>query len=746
MFTPDGRSSASSFAGAAVATGWSELGPQNIGGRTRVLAFDPHDANVVYAGGVSGGLWKSFDHGTTWTATGDALANLAVNSFAIDPVDSKTLYVGTGEGYFREEVRGTALPIRGGGIYRSLDGGTSWTLLSATAGPDFFFVNDLVISPHHRDRLYAATRSGVFRSDDAGSSWSRILDPAVKGGCLDLAMRTDRPGDFLFASCGTFEQATVYRSIDAATLAFEPVLRVQGMGRTSLAIAPSDQSVVYALAASNDPGPRGNYLQGLLGVYRSTQSGAAGSWTPRVTNASSDVVSTLILNNPVGGSTLCGADLSTDPVASGATMGWYVNVIAVDPTDPDVVFAGGVDLFRSDDAGASWRPASYWWDGTTPSYMHADQHAIVFDPGWGVDGDQTLWIGNDGGVFRADNALAPVGILKSPVCDGRASEIAFVNRGHGLGITQFYQGEVFPGGTSWIGGTQDNGTVLGSDTRGAAGWSMIAGGDGGWVAIDPRQSSVFLVSYQYAEFQRTRDGGKTFRPATTGLKDRFLFITPLVMDPIDADRLWTGGSHLWTSIDQGDHWTSASSELDGVVSAISVDPFREDHVVAGDNGGTIVRSDDARNATGSSSWSATHPRDGYVSSIAFSPHDGDLVYATYAGFGGAHVWRSEDGGTRWAPIDGTGDATLPDIPVHVIVPDPSRRGRLILGTDIGVFVSLDDGAHWAYEDGGYPHVITEWLTIANTSDGPALFAFSHGRGVWKARLQEDAHHARGVRR
>ena len=256
---------------------WTPLGPGNIGGRTRVVRFHPAVPTTLFAAGVSGGIWKSDDNGANWRPTGDGLTNIAVNSLLIDPARPDVMYAGTGEGYFREEIRGTGLPLRGSGIYVTTDGAKSWQQLPATNTPDFHWVNDLEFGVNDSRRIYAATRSGVWRSTDSGATWTRLLAVNVRGGCLDLALRPDRSEDVLFASCGSYEQATVYRFPRAADRSdAEVVLRQPDMGRTSLAIAPSNPDVIYALAASNVPGPQGIYRQGLLAVYRSDRGGAAG--------------------------------------------------------------------------------------------------------------------------------------------------------------------------------------------------------------------------------------------------------------------------------------------------------------------------------------------------------------------------------------------------------------------------------------------------------------------------------------
>ena len=709
---------------------WSWLGPGNIGGRTRTLVIDPQQTQTMYTGGVSGGVWKTTDGGAAWRPTGDTLANIAINSLVMDPRDNTRLYAGTGEGYFRETVRGTGLPLRGGGIFVSTDSGESWSILESTRNDDFHFVNDLFVSSVDTNRIYAATRTGVFRSSDRGQSWTRILAVNNSGGCLDLVARPRAESDYLYASCGTLGQATVYRSIDAAVDgAWSAVLSETNMGRTSIAVAPSNPDVVYALSASNVSAP-GGFNQGLLAVFRSNEAGAAGTWQAVVRNTSIDRLSTLLLTNPIAA-----AEVECDFSEQNqfVTMGWYCNTIAVDPTNPDRVWAAGVDLFRSDDGGATWGVASYWWaNRTTPSFVHADQHAIVFHPNFDGETNNTLFAANDGGIYKTDEASDEVQRGITALCNPDIGEIAWQQISGNLGITQFYHGAVFPNGREYIAGAQDNGTLLGRDDRGANGWTLIAGGDGSYLAINPVNPSTFYVSSQGAFILKTEDGGSTFKKATTGLMDEFLFITPLMMDLGAPQVLWTGGRKLWRTDNAGGNWTAASTTLGaGRVSAIAVSGPR---VLAGTSNGFIYRNANASSATPTTTWPGVQPREGFVSSITHHPYDANVVYATYAGFGGQHVWKSTNGGVSWAPLDGEGDGQIPDIPVHSLVVDPHRPERLFIGTDLGVMVSIDGGAHWMTEADGMPKAVTEWLVIADAPEGRSLYAFTHGRGVWRAKL------------
>jgi photosystem II stability/assembly factor-like uncharacterized protein len=694
----------------------------------------------MYAGGVSGGVWKTTDGGQSWTPLADLISNIAVNSMAIHPQDPEVLYVGTGEGYFREIVRGTWLPLRGGGIFKTEDGGATWSQLPSTQGPDFHWVNDLIVSPRNPSRLYAATRDGVHISEDEGRNWTRFLDPQVNGGCLDLALRTDLNVDWLFASCGTFETATVYRRKMTRNGEWEAVLSEPAMGRTSLAIAPSDQSVIYALSASLQPGPEGHFEDALHAVYRSTAGGSPGTWTRQVDNTDSEKLNTLLLTNPLGAAY---ADCEFGDQNSWTPMGWYCNVIAVDPTNPDVVWAGGVDLFRSDDGGRNWGLASYWWaraEYEDPSWVHADQHTIVFHPDFdGVD-VRTMFTGSDGGIFRTDNPYASIGRNETAICDQTRSEMVFENLNHGFGITQFYHGAPYPGGAGYLGGTQDNGTILGFDQWGRDGWLWISGGDGGYVAIDPNDTQILYVESQGFGFRKSTDGGFTFESAVEGVtedRENFLFITPFVMDPNDSSRLWTGGRRLWRTDDGAAFWNAASANPlgPGQVSALAVHPGDSQTVLIGSTDGYIYRNDSALATDSATTWQSARPREGFVSSLAFDSTSSDIVYATYAGFGGAHVWRSEDVGRSWEPIDGSGVTAVPDIPVHSIVVDPANPDRLYLGTDLGVMTSINGGRSWAVENTGFANAVTEWLALGfDEQENPMLFGFTHGRGAWKVAL------------
>ncbi len=705
---------------------WEPLGPGNIGGRTRSILVDPTDPSVMYAGAVAGGVWTTTDGGAHWAPLTDTLPNLAVATLAFGATP-QVLYAGTGEGVYNGDA------VRGAGIFASSDGGATWSQMAGTDVPDFYHVNKIVVGPASGE-VYAATRTGVWRFD--GASWAHALDPQRFGGCLDLAARADGGGDTVFAACGTFVQAAVYRAAQAQTgAAFSVVLEDTGMGRTSLAIAPSSPTTIYALSAEIRPGP---YQDGLHAVFRSDAGGDPGTWTATVRNTSSTHLDTLLLSNTVYASLV---ECRYDNRNQYYNQGWYDNVIAVDPTNPDRVWAGGIDLFRSDDGGQHWGLASFWWGtpGHDPSYAHADQHAIVFPPDYDGATNKRIYFGNDGGLFTSADALGATLTGDQAPCDPSHGTFAFSDLNHGYGATQFYHGSVFPGATAYYGGTQDNGTVLGTDAWGSDGWVPILGGDGGVTAINPnRPMTTFYGEFTGASIAKTIDGGSHFFDATKGIDqgDGFLFITPYVLDARNPQVLWTGGAHLWRSTNGGAFWRRASAAVvhdPNAVSAIAISPLDSNRLLIGDTAGFIRRTTAGLAAGPRTRWSGTQITQGWVSEIAFQPGSSSVAYATVSTFGVPHVWQTTDGGLHWAPLDG---ATFPDVPADSIAVDPGNPGNLYVGTDVGVFFSGDGGASWAVESTGFPATVADHLAVSPALDGGNwLFAFTHGRGVWRVHLQ-----------
>jgi photosystem II stability/assembly factor-like uncharacterized protein len=710
---------------------WSPIGPNNQGGRTRQILIDPTNPNIMFAAAVGGGVWKSTNGGTSWTVLTDLLIpNIAVTALAFQPNNTQVLYAGTGEGYFNGDA------IRGAGIFISPDGGTTWTQLASTNNTNFQYVQDIVVSPRNTQRIYATTRAGLYRSNDGGATWTQLVNGAAVNGCMDIAMQVNRITGFVFASCGTFAQATIYRALDTNTSSFAAVFTTANMGRTSLAIAPSNEDYIYAMAASIGAG---NYEDGLLGVFRSTSNGGSGTWTTQVSNTNPNVLNTLLLTNPIFNYTSCvGGSFFFN-------QGWYDNVIAVDPLDPNRVWVGGIDLFRSDDGGANWGLASYWWSQGVPgfgaSYAHADNHAITFHPNYNGTSNKIMYVGSDGGIFRTNDARANTGTTEANVCTvPAAGAVTWTELNNGYVTTQFYQGTSYPDGNSYMGGTQDNGTWYG--TTSSLAWAQINGGDGGYTALDTLGTPLIADDVVFNEFtglsliKSTTGPFGIFNDAVAGISDPFFgFIAPYIMNTSNRQQMWMGGGFIWRSTNQAASWVQASAITPGVgsVSGVAASPTDPNKVIVGMSDGYILFNTAALSATSATNWAFTRPRTTGITSLAFDPNNSNVAWATYATFSGQSVYQSTNSGATWTLKPGTGVNVLPLVPAFCVVVDPADSNRIYVATDIGVFTSIDGGSNWFKEITNFANVSTEWLAISTTG-GRKLTAFTHGRGAWQTAI------------
>ncbi|MDJ0653834.1 MAG: hypothetical protein QNJ40_06765 [Xanthomonadales bacterium] len=740
------------------AANWELLGPTETGGRTRRLVFD--STGTLYASGVSGGVWR-LDNITGWQPLGDRLSNVNVGALAIDPSNDQVFFAGTGELYRR-----TSRPyssMTGSGMFKTTNAGQDWVQLEPTLNDNFLYVSDIVISPNDSSRIYAATNTGIWRSDDGGASFVQTLSTnegngQLYEGCTDLLIRDDLGTDWVLATCASRSTDDRYYLPDLPLGAcglpcdgriylnrngggsdrWDVVLTEPGMGRTSMSAFPGDQNVVYALSASTVPGPDktgdgvGDYDNGLHAVFRSNDGGE--TWNATLRNTSNDPVSTWMLafawQARTDGNTPYGA-------------GWYNQAIVADPSSPDVVWVGGMQLYRSDDGGQTFGLTSnYYSDPDRPATfgpeMHPDIHDLVFD-NFG-----RLWIGNDGGVWRASNITAPADRENDGYRTLLTSGVSFRPFVSNFTTTQFYHGTVSPDGEIVIGGMQDNGTEVRNLPGFAPGaWVDSFGGDGSYSAYDPA-GPFFYFSAQNAvlfrmdaDFQFTDLRDNLY--AQAGSNDEFMFITPFELDTKNRSRIYLGGKRLLRGTSNGDFWSRASTAFGSTfhdkANAVAVAP-NQDWVLVG-TGNRIYKIVSASTASGSDQPLSTRPRGGWVSSLIFDPNNDSIAYATYSSFGGNHVWKSEDGGESFFPIDGEGAGRLPNLPVHSLAVSPFDPDHLYVGTDLGVFFTEDGGLSWQVEETGFGGAIVERVVInqPETAFGNSwLFAFTYGRGVWRVPL------------
>ncbi|HTM30536.1 MAG TPA: putative Ig domain-containing protein, partial [Vicinamibacterales bacterium] len=577
---------------------------------------------------------------------------------------------------------------------------------------------------------------------DGGGSWSQIVTSTGVNGCTDMAMQVQGVTGYVFFSCGNFAQGTVYRILDDDTATQEPIFSTAGQGRSSIAVAPSNEAIVYLLSAqaTNGGGPG---THGLHGVYRSISNGDPGSFTTQrqgnvAPTTTAQRINQLLLSNPVYGLL---ADCGFGPSNQFLNQGWYDNVIAVDPLDPNRVWAGGVDLWRSDNAGVDWGTAGFWWfdKGIDPEYHHADQHNIVFHPQFNGTSNLVMFSTSDGGVDRIDNARAAVNTTLTQICGTPVGGGgAWVDRNNGYVTTQFYAGVPYPNGQTYFGGLQDNGTQ-----RGASGsqlWASLIGGDGGYAAVDTLGDANSANDVLFAEntslsIQRSVNGGASFANASTGITgdSGFAFIAPFTMNQGFKQQLWTGGFFIWRTVNQATNWVRASATTpgSGSVSALAAHPLDGNRVIVGMSDGYLLYTTSGLTTDSTTTWLNTRPSTAFVSWIAWDPTDLNVAYATVSTFTGTTLFKSVNGGATWTASMGSGGTALPSVPALSVVVNPDNAQQVFVGTDLGVFVSLDGGANWQIENAGFARTPVEALVFNETAPR-RLFAFTHGRGAWTA--------------
>jgi photosystem II stability/assembly factor-like uncharacterized protein len=675
---------ASTFSRGLRATGgielgnWEEHGPNNVGGRTRAMLIDPDDPNHMWTGGVSGGIWSSTDRGATWAPVDDFMSNLAICCLAADPNDPNHLFAGTGEGFFNGDG------IRGRGIFESTDRGVTWSQISGTE--DWQSVNRIAISTNGVV-LAGLNPGGIRRSTVAGGSWSQRLNAQA---CLYVAFDpTDSSkaiGHALVTSLQWYHKA-VYSTDGGLTWHTASGLNHEGGfgSRIELAYAPSDPSIVYASCARDGS------------VWRSTDGGQ--SYTQRSTP-------------------------ETDVEVS-----WYANPIWVDPTDPDVVVTGGASrFFRSIDGGLTFAQISSGYIMTTDP--HPDLHFIGHDPGYNGTTNRRVYVGTDGGLWCTDDIR------------NAATGSGWYKREQSYRTSQFYGAAGHGPSGLIIGGTQDNGTLRVTTSNSQA--HLMYGGDGGFCAIDSEQPNICFGEYITLQIHRSLDGGTSASDFTGNMTDAnnsANFIAPFILDPNKPNQLLAGGASLWRTSDtrrtlRPPNYTAIRPPGSDLISAIAVAPGNSDIIWVGQNNGVVSRTLDG--TTPAPSWTDIDDNGGsnplpnrYIERILVDPDDSDVVYVSLGGFSPDNLWRTVDGGTTWADITGGIDG-IPEAPINGIARHPLHPGWLYVGTEVGIFATMDGGATWSASNEGPADVSVDELTFM--SDSRRLLAATHGRGLFTIEL------------
>ena len=697
------------------------IGPPR-GGRVVAVAGDPSEPAVFWFGAVAGGIWKTEDAGVTWRNVSDGYVQTSsVGALAVSDSEPGVVWAGMGESTIRGDVS------HGDGVYKSTDGGRTWSHLGLA---DTRHISEIRIHPRDPDRVWVAalghafgpnSERGVFRTTDGGASWEQVLYRDDRSGAADLALDTRNP-TVLYASLWQVHRnfwelssggpgSGLWRSTDGGTTWTEitanlgpPASAV--LGKIGVAASPVRSGRVWALIES-DAAP---------GLYRSEDFGE--TWT-----LASDR-----------------QDLRYRP--------WYYMHVHADPQDEDTVYVNNHRMWRSTDAGAHFTQVP------TP---HGDNHALWIDP----RDNRRMIQGNDGGANVSFNA----GASWSSVYNQLTAQLYTVDTD---GRAPHY----------FVYGTQQDNSSIGvpSGTNdGAIAWEdcRIAGtGESGYVAVDPKDRDVLYVGAIGSSpggggaLQRYDHGTGQVRHVNVWaehhggmgpgeLRYRFGWTFPIRFSPHDPNVLYAGGNRLFRSTDEGQSWDPVSPDLTradpdklgpsgGPITrdtsgaehyctlyAFAESPHEPGVLWAGSDDGLVHLSRD-----GGQSWRDVTPSDlptwAFIRTVEPSPHDPAALYLAATRYKlddpAPYLYKTTDYGESWRSITGSGDeGAIPgDDFVRVIRADPACRGVLYAGTETGLYVSPDDGATWRSWRSNFPVTPVYDLKV----EGTDLVVATHGRSFW----------------
>lgn len=717
--------------GGDVSNPWIDRGPNNVGGRTRGIMFDPNDTtdyNRVFAGGVSGGLWVNddiTDPNSSWSLVPGLAANIAVTVIVHDPNDTNTFYIGAGESY----TSGSAI---GNGVWKSTDGGITWANIfggyTGTSNSNqqidgIFYINDIVArdvgattelyiavagayyseSGGSPNQWLSLNEQGVYKSSDNGTSWSRFPINETNGtfsnpNDLEIDINNNIWVSTTSSSWG-FNGGKILRSTDG--LSFTLMHTVPNARRTEIECSQNNANTLWVAAAIG-------------------------------TDNTADLFTTTDAFTSVNALASEPNDADTGIPSTDFTRGqaWYDLEIEADANDNLIV--GGVDLFRSTNNGASWSQISEWYDigGLTASFVHADQQAIVFRPGAG--NENKVLFGTDGGLFYCDNIATATG-----------NSSAILARNKDYNTVQFYYGDISSlingAADDLIGGTQDNGTPAVYDAvAGANGFTDITGGDGGYTEVDD-SGSYLITSYPRNNHFILNASNSFYRISSN---EGGSFINEAALDK-NLNILYSNGtnSNTGNEIERNMNFLTSSFNiqranltnglLNAPPSAFKVSPFTtgSTKLFAGLVNGRLLRLD---NANTTPVWNnITGPGFvGSISDIEFGQSESE-IFVTMHNYGVTSVWFTNDGGTTWQSKEGD----LPDMPVKCILQNPLIPNEVIIGTQLGVWATAnytDPSPTWIRTNNGMSEVPVLDLDLRSSDN--TILATTHGRGFFTSQF------------
>ncbi len=682
---------------------WYSIGPHNQGGRMLTLAFNPQNPNTIYVGSASGGLWRSYSAGrgaSAWERVSTGFPILGVSAIEFAPGDSNTIYIGTGEVYnykqtgenqAAREMRGTY----GMGVLKSTDGGATWLKSLDWSYNQERGIWAVKVNPLNPNTVWAATTEGVFKSTNAGESWLQVHDVIM---AMDLAVN-HADTNIVFVSCGNFRSQGfgIYRTTDSGEswLRLSDGLPQTFAGKAMLHIYETNPKVVFASIGNGFSVGVGNASW----LCKSEDNGD--NWT---------IIST--------------EDYSL-------WQGWYSHNLAVHPTNTNEIYAAGIALWKTTDGGANLTQLSTFEafggqipagaEEGPPSYIHGDFHDVVYHP----TNHEIVYFVTDAGIWRTIN-----------------SGQTFESCNGGLQTTQFYNGFASSQLNSnlAVGGLQDNATSI---YKGSADWSkfhlVIARGDGGWNAIDPRDDNIIYSSNWRLEIYKSTDRGESYtRIAPPGFSaGTTVFEAPFVLGFDNPDIIYGGRNIVYKSTTGGNSWeaTNNNTPLDGNPVLSMAISQQSSNVVYAATAPFFVPASVFKTIDGGDNWHEITEDlpDRFPTDLAVDPTNDKNVYITFSGFETSHLFKSTNGGDTWQDIG----INLPDVPASAVIVDPFYPDHIYFGNDITVYLSTNGGDTWQEFSEGLPEAMLV-VDLSISGSNRKLRAVTHGNGVYERDLLGDA--------
>lgn len=656
---------------------WTPLSPASTptdggNGRVNVVRKHPTLANTYFACSPAGGLWKTTNGGTNWTPITDNIGVLGCSDLGFSPTNSNIMYLATGDG--------DASDTYSLGVYKSTDGGSTWqaTGLTFTSGQKVV-LSRLLVNPNDGSILVSGS-NGIYRSVNEGNNWTRVSTLNTR----DLKFKANDPSVVFATRYNPAGSPILLRSTDSGINWVQQSsngLPTSSLSRAAIATTVADPNYIYIIVANNT-----NY--GLVGVYRSTDGGT--SFT-QMTSSSPNLLGWEASGGDTGG------------------QGYYDLALAVSQTDRNLIYSGGVNVWRSQNGGSSWTCVGHWNNQGAP-YVHADIHDLFFE-------GSTVWAACDGGVFKLQN-----------------TSTNWEDKSANLRIAQIYSmGLSATNANKVVSGHQDNGTNLMTD---ANSWSEILGGDGMQCFIDRTNDNNIFASVYYGYLFRSTDGGANF----TNFYDvpDAGWVTPWLQDPTNVNTLYAGGIQVYKSTNRGDTWTSISNFNEfSTIAAIEV--ARTNNQIMYVAKGTYVASSHAvapylyKTVNGGSTWTqinnASFPTSGTIIGLHIDVNNPNRILVGFASYLGNSVYVSNDGGNTWSNYS----QGLPSVPANcftTVVGD--ANGSTYVGTDVGIFYRNSNSTAWESFNNGIPSVIVSDLEIFYPT--AKLRCATYGRGIWETPL------------